>query len=157
MSSHVRLALNQDDILSPRLSSGTADLILGCDSLVTASELGLGAIDAGRSHVLVNSHQAITGQFALDPSLEFPGDDVEIRIQAEAGAGKAAFLNATRMATALLGDAIGANLFMLGHAYQQGLIPVTAEAIDEPLSAAKPAQPAMVAEANPPRQWPTQQ
>ncbi len=130
VSSHVRLALNQDDILSPRLSSGTADLILGCDSLVTASELGLGAIDAGRSHVLVNSHQAITGQFALDPSLEFPGDDVEIRIQAEAGAGKATFLNATRLATALLGDAIGANLFMLGHAYQQGLIPVTAEAIE---------------------------
>jgi indolepyruvate ferredoxin oxidoreductase len=130
VSSHVRLALHQDDIQSPRLSSGTADLILGCDSLVTASELGLSAIDAERSHVLVNAHQAITGQFALDPGLQFPGDDVEIRIQAEAGAGKATFLNATRLATTLLGDAIGANLFMLGHAYQQGLIPVSAEAIE---------------------------
>jgi len=130
VSSHVRLALQQDDIQSPRLSSGTADLILGCDSLVTASELGLSAIDAERSHVLVNSHQAITGQFALDPDLQFPGDDVEIRIQAEAGGGKATFLNATRLATALLGDAIGANLFMLGHAYQQGLIPVSAEALE---------------------------
>ena len=55
---------------------------------------------------------------------------MELRIQAEAGPGKATFLNATRLATALLGDAIGANLFMLGHAYQQGLIPVSSEAID---------------------------
>ncbi len=131
VSSHVRLAVNQDDIQSARLSTGTADLILGCDSLVTASELSLAAIDPGRSHVLVNNNQAITGQFALDPNLEFPSDDVEIRIQAETGPGKATFLNATRLATALLGDAIGANLFMLGHAYQQGLIPVSAEAIGQ--------------------------
>lgn len=46
------------------------------------------------------------------------------------GPGKVTFLDATHLATALLGDAIGANLFMLGHAYQQGLIPVGAEAID---------------------------
>ncbi|MBT3330030.1 MAG: indolepyruvate ferredoxin oxidoreductase family protein, partial [Rhodospirillaceae bacterium] len=130
VSSHVRLALRQDDIQSARLSSGTADLVLGCDSLVTASELGLSAIDPGRSHVLVNNHQAITGQFALDPGLTFPKDDVEMRIEAESGPGKTTFLNATRLATSLLGDAIGANLFMLGHAYQQGLVPVSAEAID---------------------------
>lgn len=131
VSSHVRLALRQDDIQSARLSSGTADLILGCDSLVTASELGLSAIDPGRSHVLVNNHQAITGQFAMDPNLTFPKDDVEMRIEAESGPGKSIFLNATRLATSLLGDAIGANLFMLGHAYQQGLIPVSGEAIDQ--------------------------
>ncbi|MBT4489035.1 MAG: indolepyruvate ferredoxin oxidoreductase family protein, partial [Rhodospirillaceae bacterium] len=131
VSSHVRLAVKQDDIQSARLSAGTADLILGCDSLVTAGELSLAAIDPGRSHVLVNNNQAITGQFALDPSLEFPADDVELRIQAETGPGKATFLNATRLAAALLGDAIGANLFMLGHAYQQGLIPVSAEAIEQ--------------------------
>ncbi|MBT6427761.1 MAG: indolepyruvate ferredoxin oxidoreductase family protein, partial [Rhodospirillaceae bacterium] len=130
VTSHVRIAAKQDDIQAARLSSGTADLILGCDSLVSASEISLNTIDAERSHVLVNSHQAITGQFALDPDLAFPSDDVEMRIRAEAGPGKVTFLNATRMATALLGDAIGANLFMLGHAYQQGLIPVGAEAIE---------------------------
>ncbi len=130
VSSHVRLAARQEDIQAARLSSGGADLILGCDSLVSATELSLNTIDPDRSHVLVNSHQAITGQFALDPNLAFPSDDVEIRIRAEAGPDKVTFLDATRLATALLGDAIGANLFMLGHAYQQGLIPVSSEAID---------------------------
>src|SRR5690606_19773483 len=39
-------------------------------------------------------------------------------------------LNATRLATALLGDSIATNLFMLGYAYQKGLVPVSAAAID---------------------------
>ena len=130
VTSHVRIAAREADIQSARLSSGAADLIMGCDSLVTASELALSTIDTGRSHVLVNSNQSITGQFAMDPNLEFPADDVEMRIRAEAGPGRATFINATRLATALLGDAIGANLFMLGHAYQQGLIPIAAETIE---------------------------
>jgi len=130
VTSHVRIAAREADIQSARLSSGAADLIMGCDSLVTASELALTTIDTGRSHVLVNSNQSITGQFAMDPNLEFPADDVEMRIRAEAGPGRATFINATRLATALLGDAIGANLFMLGHAYQQGLIPIAAETIE---------------------------
>ena len=131
VTSHVRIARHQSDIQSARLSSGGANLILGCDSLVSAGELALNAINPGDTHVLVNNHQAITGQFALDPNLAFPSDDVEMRITAEAGAGKTTFLNATRLATALLGDAIGSNLFMLGHAYQQGLIPVSADAIEK--------------------------
>ena len=131
VTSHVRIARHQSSIQSARLSSGGANLILGCDSLVSAGELALNVIDPGYTRVLVNNHQAITGQFALDPSLTFPSDDVEMRITAEAGEDKTKFLNATRLATSLLGDAIGSNLFMLGHAYQQGLIPVSAEALEK--------------------------
>jgi len=43
---------------------------------------------------------------------------------------RATFVDATGRATALLGDAIGANLFLLGCAFQQGLIPLSLEAID---------------------------
>ena len=38
---------------------------------------------------------------------------------------------AAGIATALLGDSIATNLFMLGVAYQKGLIPVSAEAIEQ--------------------------
>jgi indolepyruvate ferredoxin oxidoreductase len=130
VTSHVRLAARQDDIHAARLSSGAADLILGCDSLVTAGELSLSTVAQGRTRLLVNDHQAITGQFALDPDLDFPSDDIGMRIRAEAGEGNATFLNATRLATGLLGDAIASNLLMLGHAYQQGLIPVSSEGIE---------------------------
>ncbi|HTT79122.1 MAG TPA: DUF6537 domain-containing protein, partial [Stellaceae bacterium] len=40
------------------------------------------------------------------------------------------FVEGTRLATGLLGDAIATNLFMLGYAYQKGLVPVSAEALD---------------------------
>src|SRR5205807_9307960 len=46
------------------------------------------------------------------------------------GAERAGFVGATRLATSLLGDAIATNLFMLGYAYQKGLGPGSAEAID---------------------------
>ena len=45
-------------------------------------------------------------------------------------ASPADFVGATRLATALLGDAIATNPFMLGFAYQKGLIPVSAVAIE---------------------------
>src|SRR5690606_29885775 len=39
--------------------------------------------------------------------------------------------DATRLATQLMGDSIATNLFLLGFAYQQGLVPVSAEAIEK--------------------------
>jgi indolepyruvate ferredoxin oxidoreductase len=42
-----------------------------------------------------------------------------------ANAQRAHFIDATTLATALMGDSIAANLFMLGFAYQKGRIPLT--------------------------------
>jgi indolepyruvate ferredoxin oxidoreductase len=53
------------------------------------------------------------------------------RIRDEVGADEVLFLDATRIATALLGDSIAANLFLLGVAYQRGLVPVSAAALEE--------------------------
>jgi indolepyruvate ferredoxin oxidoreductase len=47
------------------------------------------------------------------------------------GADKTHFIDATRLATRLLGDSIATNLFLLGFAYQQGLLPISAEAIEK--------------------------
>ena len=41
-----------------------------------------------------------------------------------AGPDNADFVEATRLATTLLGDSIATNLFMLGYAWQKGLVPV---------------------------------
>jgi indolepyruvate ferredoxin oxidoreductase len=42
-----------------------------------------------------------------------------------------AFLDFTRPAETLLGDAIATNMMMMGYAYQKGLLPLTAEAIEQ--------------------------
>jgi len=129
VTSHVRIALDEAALGAVRLSSGSADLVLGCDSLVTGGELALQVIDPARTHVVLNSHQAITGQFALNPDLNFPDRALQERLRTEAGAGRLDVLDATRLATVLMGDSIASNLFIMGFAYQKGLVPVSAAAI----------------------------
>ena len=127
--SHVRIAADEDTLGPARLSTGAADLVLGCDSLVTGGDDALSTVDPSRTRLIVNSHQAITGQFAMSPDLSFPADAIEHRIRNEAGTDKAEFIDASGIATSLLGDSIMSNLFMLGFAYQKGLIPVSSAAL----------------------------
>ena len=130
VTSHVRIAAHPDDMRAIRLNAGAADLVLGCDSLVASGDLALNVMHPERTRVIVDTHEQITGQFARNPDLEFPTDSIVGRIRAATGAGNVQLLDATRIATRLLGDAIGSNLFLLGYAYQQGLVPVSGTAIE---------------------------
>ena len=130
VTSHVRIAADPADMRAIRLNAGAADLVLGCDSLVASGDLALNVMHPERTRVIVNTHEQITGQFARNPDLEFPTDSIVGRIRAAAGSGNVQLLDATRIATRLLGDAIASNLFLLGYAYQQGLIPVSGTAIE---------------------------
>jgi indolepyruvate ferredoxin oxidoreductase len=84
----------------------------------------------GVSRAVVNSHETITGDFTRNPDLLFPGGSLRLGIAAATGAENSEFIEATRIATGLLGDSIATNLFLLGYAYQRGLVPVSAEAIE---------------------------
>ena len=127
--SHVRIAEKPEQIHAVRLASGGADLLLGCDLVVSAGTEALSKLGAGKTRAIVNRHETITGDFTRNPDLPFPTRDLENSIASATGADRAEFLDATGLATGLLGDAIATNLFMLGYAYQKGLVPVSAEAI----------------------------
>jgi indolepyruvate ferredoxin oxidoreductase len=129
--SHVRLAPRPEDIHAVRISAGSARLLLGCDLVVAAGYEALSKMTAGRTRAVINNHQVMTGDFTRKPDLVFPGGEMERLIAAAAGPGQADFLDATRIATALLGDSIATNLFMLGYAWQKGLVPLSAAAIDK--------------------------
>ena len=130
VTSHVRIAARPEDMRAIRLNAGAADLVLGCDSLVASGDLALNVMHPESTRVIVNTHEQITGQFARNPDLEFPTDSIVGRIRSAAGVGNVQLLDATRIATRLLGDAIASNLFLLGFAYQQGLVPVSGAAIE---------------------------
>ena len=78
---------------------------------------------------MVNSHEMMTGDFTRNADFSLPVALLERAIGDVAGE-RAVFVDATRLATGLLGDAIAANLFMVGYAYQRGLLPVSAAAIE---------------------------
>ncbi|MEQ9641204.1 MAG: indolepyruvate ferredoxin oxidoreductase family protein [Alphaproteobacteria bacterium] len=129
--SHVRIAPTPADIHAPRIADGTADLLLGCDMVVAAGDEAIGKLQAGATHAVVNDHLTPTADFTLNPDTPFQGEALRKQIRQAAGDNLTDFIEATALATALLGDAIATNLFMLGYAYQRGLLPVSGEAIDK--------------------------
>ena len=129
--SHLRLASRHGDINALRLNEGAADLIIGCDNVTTAGDAVLSVISPRRTKVLLNTYEQITGDFVQNPNLVFPRSTVSGRIEAAADNGNVISVDATRLATHLLGDSIASNMFMLGYAYQSGMIPLSATAIDK--------------------------
>ncbi len=127
--SHIRLAARPEDIHAVRIAAGGARLMLGCDMVVAASFDGLAKMERGLTRAVINSHEITTGDFTRNPDLEFPSRAMAETITAAAGKDAVDFVDATRLATALLGDSIATNLFMLGFAWQRGLVPVTESAI----------------------------
>ena len=127
--SHVRLADSQDKLHAVRIATGEADLVLGCDILVAVSDEALAKTQAGFSKAIVNTGQAITGDFVRNPDHPFPLAAMEQQLRDAVGADAADFLDATRLASILVGDAIMTNMFLLGHAHQKGRVPVSAAAL----------------------------
>ena len=129
--SHVRVSENQEDIKAVRIPAGEADLLLGCDLVVTTNYESMGKVAQGRTYAVVNEAEVPTASFVLDPDAKFPTSAMRGKIEAEVGEAGCHFLDSTRIATALLGDSIASNLFLLGFAWQRGLVPVSAEALEE--------------------------
>ena len=127
--SHVRLAPQPEDLHSVRISAGGARLVLGCDLVVAAGFEALSKVQAGKTLAVINSHEAITGDFTRDRDYHFPGQALAEHIVNATGSGGADFVEATRLATALLGDSIATNPFMLGYAWQKGLVPLSEAAL----------------------------
>ncbi len=129
--SHVRIAKAPQDIQAVRIAAGGARLILGCDMVVAASFDALAKMQPDTTHAVVNSQRTVTADFTTNPDLAFPDDELRHAVADAAGPANTEFVEATRLATALIGDSIATNLFMLGYAWQKGLVPVSRAAIQQ--------------------------
>jgi len=127
--SFVRFASNVAALHAPRIGLGAADAVLGCDVVVTAGKDALSKLRAG-TRVVANVAATPTADFTRNTDWQFPLGSMESAIVDVVGEGHADFVDATRLATALLGDSIAANLFLLGYAWQRGMIPVGRAAIE---------------------------
>jgi indolepyruvate ferredoxin oxidoreductase len=128
--SHVRIAPSPEAIHAVRLGAAGAHLLLACDIAVASYPDALGKVEAGTTRALVNTHETITGDFTRNPDMAFPGQLLRLSIEAAAGADSCDFFDAQALATALLGDSIATNPFMLGYAWQKGLLPVSRAALE---------------------------
>jgi indolepyruvate ferredoxin oxidoreductase len=127
--SHVRLADHPEQLFSTRVGTGAADLVIGCDDIVTASGDALSRMGESRTHAVVNATGTPTAAFVRNPDWQFPQAGAQQDITRACGAGRAEFIDAGRIATALMGDTIATNLFMLGYAWQKGWVPLSEASI----------------------------
>ena len=129
--SHVRVGVTQNSINAVRIPAGDADLLLGCDLVVAAGDEPIAKVNVERSHAVVNDFSSATAEFVSDPDAQIPDNAMRSLIEMEVGADKTSFLKATDLATRLLGDSIASNMFLLGYAMQNGLLPVSREALEQ--------------------------
>jgi len=129
--SFIRFANPGEPLYAPRVGTAAADAVLGCDIVVTAGRDALARMAPGRTRVVANVASTPTADFTRNADWKFPLGEMESAIVSAIGdRSAAAFIDGQRLATALLGDAIATNLFMLGFAWQRGLVPVSAAAIE---------------------------
>ncbi len=124
VTSHVQIAARAEDLHATRVGTAAADLVVGADLVVTAGKDVLSRIGLGRTRVLVNSTLTPIAAFVKDPNLVLPVAAMEAALKEAAGSDAVWLLTANRIATALMGDAIATNMFLLGFAFQQGWVPV---------------------------------
>jgi indolepyruvate ferredoxin oxidoreductase len=130
VTSHVKIVQSPAQLRAQRIATGEADLVLGCDMLTTGAADAVSKMRPGRTLAVVNLHEQPPGTFAQDADWEYPVADVRALIEESVGGPDAAdFVDATKLATGLMGDSIAANLFMLGYAWQRGRIPLTEAAL----------------------------
>ncbi|WP_321948947.1 indolepyruvate ferredoxin oxidoreductase family protein [Paraburkholderia sp. J10-1] len=127
--SHVQIANQPGDIHATRIAMGEANLVIGCDAIVTAGDDCVSRMQEGMTHVVLNSAPTPTAEFIKNPQWQFPGSNTEADVRAAAGTDNVATVDANHYALALLGDAIYTNPFVLGYAWQKGWLPLTHESL----------------------------
>jgi indolepyruvate ferredoxin oxidoreductase len=128
--SHVRVAARPEQLHATRLATGGADLVIGCDLVVTASTEALTAMNPARTRAAVNATAAPTADFVRNMNWRLPGSDLQADIAEACGPKNADFVPAAEIATSLMGDSIATNMFMLGYCWQKGWMPLTRASIE---------------------------
>ena len=127
--SHIRLAADAAQLHGLRVSRGDADLLLACDMVVGASKDALATLREGVTRAVLNTHETPTGDFVMDTNTSLPGARLRRSVADAVGESAIDALDATALATALMGDSIATNPFMLGYAWQKGLVPLTLDSL----------------------------
>jgi indolepyruvate ferredoxin oxidoreductase len=112
-----------------KLADGECDLYLGCDSLVATDGGNLRVADSGRTVAVVSTTEVPTGQMVVNTSARFPAQS-QVMSAVEGSVASARFLDAAGLARELFDDEQYANMILVGVAYQDGALPIGAEAIE---------------------------
>jgi len=127
--SHVLIGARQDDIRTTRVSMAAADLIIGCDPIVTAGKETVSRMLEGRTRVALNAQGTPTAAFVKNGNWKNPSDQCVADVTRAVGEAGVGLFNADAVAGKLMGDTIYVNPMILGYAWQKGWIPLGRESL----------------------------
>lgn len=127
--SHIRLAKREAELNSYRLGESEADVVLGCDLIVTAGREAGERMTARRTRTVLNTDIAPTRDFAKNPDWQV--DRAGLEAQVSSRSIEMLSLPASTIATDLMGDPLAANMIVLGIAWQKGWVPLSRASIEE--------------------------
>ncbi|MFQ5535326.1 MAG: indolepyruvate ferredoxin oxidoreductase family protein [Sphingomonadales bacterium] len=126
---HVRIARDPDAGHPARIPPGGADLLLAGDTVVSVGNEAMSTLREGVTRAVVNAKAIPTAETVMRPDAPF---DIEAQLSAiveAVGEDRVDQIDATDVAARLTGDAIAANMFMLGYAFQRATVPVRLDAL----------------------------
>ena len=131
VKSYLRIFNDQKEISTIRLSYNDTNLLIGCDLLVSNDEDVLLTLEKSKTKAIINSDEVMTGEFTRNINFSLPSEEIKNNLIDLLGEENINFIPTTTIAKKILGDSIAANLFIVGLAYQSGLIPITANSIEK--------------------------
>lgn len=127
--SYLRISEKAEDLKAVRIGTEATDLLLGCDIVVSGSREALRTLKKDGSSVILNTQKTQTGQFVLNRDADIHDGLICQNISSVVGDGSLDKVDATKIATALMGDSIATNMFLFGYAWQKGKVPLSMAAI----------------------------
>jgi indolepyruvate ferredoxin oxidoreductase len=116
---------------SNKSSAAGCDAYLGFDLLGAASPKNLVVADPERTVAVVSTSAVPTGKMVVDSESRFPELAAQLdAIEGRTRSGGNVYLDAQALSERLFADHMPTNMLVLGAAYQRGLLPASAEAIE---------------------------
>lgn len=131
--SHLQVAASPQALGANRLGLGEASLVLAFDLVAALADDAWRTIDPARTRLAGNDRVQPTAAALRDPGSQPDGTLLQRRLAAKVAVDRRRFVDATGLATALLGDAIATNFFLVGAALQWGWLPVTHASLERAL------------------------
>jgi len=127
VTSFVRVGAERTRIHGPRVPTAQADVLIGCDIVMSAKPDTYGYLAGDRTVSVINDGLTPTAAFVTDNAIDY--DMAAMRARIAKASRRIESIDAEELALRLLGDTIYANMLLTGYAYQLGEIPIGEEAI----------------------------
>ncbi|MFO0390096.1 MAG: indolepyruvate ferredoxin oxidoreductase family protein [Alphaproteobacteria bacterium] len=128
--SHVRLANSLDSISTGHITTGGSDLLLACDVVASVGKTAHETLNPERTKAVINTDNTPVADFVTNNNVDFHAEQVKNEILSATVKGGQHFVPASSYAMVLMGDEIATNVFMLGYAWQKGLVPLSRASIE---------------------------